>query len=731
MGFRRRPPKVSLLLHLRRNKRPTTPSSSQQSEPWSDLEYSSSTSSSCSLTDEDDEESGSQSESDSESESDSDAEQYVSPSAKGNKQALGPFKKQKTLATPSASPLKSRGRAKYQARAQNQTRPASQPKLAAYQRSNATFSVYVNPTPAPNPKHGPIPDAEFRKATLAFEKDYSQKRRVACFVNIRGVAKENLIAPAPAPAPATGTSWARDLANCPRKPLSVASEHRTNLTTPSVTVASVNGTDAGGSGSNDGNERVERKPRISGAPWKNLYKRQGKAEIPTETLLGKSNRSTKGDDNSSTCSSDESETEPQRYQYKTPTVESASNPSEDSDEVGKKNNKKPKEMAVPGPLNAARSSDLLPPQPSKKPTVKPNPSVAFTPARTRDGSHITANTKDSGYNSSNVSGMSNKVTSCDDRAGVQPFGDDEQLQQQNDKYRHHEEHSNGSTKEEASSYHSSPLVSPNGQRDRRETSAPKRRSGSHRGGPTAAPFDLDGGRFRRQLYEGGVSSLAQEYLGSSRRPPRPSPPSLSSPPPAEQIRMGGYSELAQEYLNPSASRRRRRGRAKFNNSPTANLEDVFYDGNSGFGPSASSIAYSRNAYGREYGDLNLHREDTTSGAQQGRQANNAPGRGAYGQHSSSPEHHSYGRRHGDRSSYSGKSSHLGPYANPNQGGPGPNSYQSKGNTNNHSTSQSSIRLPKLPPQGFVEELPDSDSDSSTIAHIGGTSLAFRSPCSVV
>jgi hypothetical protein len=57
-------------------------------------------------------------------------------------------------------------------------------------------------------------------------------------------------------------------------------------------------------------------------------------------------------------------------------------------------------------------------------------------------------------------------------------------------------------------------------------------------------LSTDSERMRRQMYKGGVSSLAQEYLR------KPSPP----PSPTSDFHRGGYSDLAQEYLSPSPSR---------------------------------------------------------------------------------------------------------------------------------------------------------------------------------
>lgn len=69
-------------------------------------------------------------------------------------------------------------------------------------------------------------------------------------------------------------------------------------------------------------------------------------------------------------------------------------------------------------------------------------------------------------------------------------------------------------------------------------------------------------RLRRQMYEGGISSLAQEYLQ------RPSSVSRNRHP-ASDIHHGGYSELAQEYLSPSASRRQPSEQGRdFVNTPT-------------------------------------------------------------------------------------------------------------------------------------------------------------------
>ncbi|KAL2756895.1 hypothetical protein ACRALDRAFT_1069602 [Sodiomyces alcalophilus JCM 7366] len=801
MAFRRRPPKVSLLLHLSealglpvtekrrddqaeshrrkggrrydrdgdrdhvsrrnrevhltrpkpagRNKRCASPSSSQQSEASTDYECTSSSSSSCSITDEDNKESSS----DSDSDSDQSSEQNAILSVRGNKQALGLSKKHKAGAAPSASPTKPRARARYQAQAQSRSDSRSKPLVgvhgsAPFQPSNSTFSVYVDPTPAPNPKHGPIPDEEFRKATLEFEKDYNHKRQAVGFAKVNGGRKHPATT---ATVTVTATPSTQHPANFPRKPLSVTCDNRT---TASVTT-SVNGTDVG-SGDDEREETAD----------KNLHKQNHKA---------------KGDENISTSSSDESEPDQERlqqaysktdsysdrsqafregsgsssmacsptraYKYKPPTVESTTNASQETD-CGSDDTAS--DETAPEPLDSVRTSDLLPPQkPAGKPSqpVTPNPTQTQTRTQAWGGSRVTVNTaatKDSGYNSSNVSGTSNKQTSFNDRVGVRTFDSGEP--RQDNRYGHNEEFL-GDHKQ--ASYHTSPLFTPGRQRDCRGTNAPKGRDSSHDNSSTTTPFDLDGDRFRRQLYEGGVSSLAQEYLCSnihSPSPPHAPHPAPPPPPPAEQIRMGGYSELAQEYLNPTASRRRRRERAKNSSPPRTTLEDVFYDGN---GPSATTDPH--NGYSQEYDDWKPHREDTTSGAQrQQRRANTTRGRGA-SNYPSTQGHGSYGW-YGDGATSSARSSHLDPYAKKD----GPTPCQAKGNSyssasangsgpgrrshhTNHSrtpyasSSRPSARLPKLPPKGFVEELPDSDSDSeqgSTIAHIGVTSLAFRSPCSV-
>ncbi|KAH6682163.1 hypothetical protein F5X68DRAFT_277301 [Plectosphaerella plurivora] len=65
---------------------------------------------------------------------------------------------------------------------------------------------------------------------------------------------------------------------------------------------------------------------------------------------------------------------------------------------------------------------------------------------------------------------------------------------------------------------------------------------------TAAPeTPRDSERLRRQMYEGGVSSLAQEYLRKSSPPPSPT----------SDLHRSGYSDLAQEYLSPTPSRQHR------------------------------------------------------------------------------------------------------------------------------------------------------------------------------
>lgn len=269
--------------------------------------------------------------------------------------------------------------------------------------------------------------------------------------------------------------------------------------------------------------------------------------------------------------------------------------------------------AAPEPLDAALTTGSLPPFNS---AGKPSRPATPTPTETQTwrGSRVTMNTtaaRDSGYNSSSASGTSYKGTSCNDRVGVRTFDNGEP--QQDGKYDHHEECLRDPN--QASSSHRSPLISPRGQQERQGANAAKGRDNFHYSGTFFTP-DPDGERFRRQLYEGGVSSLAQEYLGSNNSPSPRHPPPPSPPPPVEQIRMGGYSELAQEYLNPSASRRRRQQAKGNNHSALAN--------------------------------------------------------------------DSHSRR---RSHYT---NHWQPqYA---------------------SSFQPSARLPKLPPKGFVEELPDSDSD---------------------
>lgn len=67
--------------------------------------------------------------------------------------------------------------------------------------------------------------------------------------------------------------------------------------------------------------------------------------------------------------------------------------------------------------------------------------------------------------------------------------------------------------------------------------------------------DLNPDHLRRQMYEAGVSPLAQQYL------PKSSTSAPINPRHADHLHVGGYSDLAQEYLNPSAFRKRQEERA--------------------------------------------------------------------------------------------------------------------------------------------------------------------------
>lgn len=154
------------------------------------------------------------------------------------------MKKQKTRVTPlSASPPHPRARGTHQSQIHslldNPPKPLGGVRSSApLQPFNSTFSVYMDPTLAPHPEYGPIPDEEFRRATLELEQDYNQKRRAADVAKFSGDNEH------PATTAAAAIPSTQHPTTFPRNPLSVTSEHRTNMTNPSL-MTSVNGSDVG------------------------------------------------------------------------------------------------------------------------------------------------------------------------------------------------------------------------------------------------------------------------------------------------------------------------------------------------------------------------------------------------------------------------------------------------------------------------------------------------------
>lgn len=325
--------------------------------------------------------------------------------------------------------------------------------------------------------------------------------------------------------------------------------------------------------------------------------------------------------------------------YKRPTVEDAPNSSYDGTVDGYEANSSDGDMSPSslalvkerGTRNRHNSGLASPLVDSPGQASPPRPVPAFPDCTSQAQPETKA--RDGGMGSS----ASSRRTSFNERVDVRTFsGHDSGHQHHDESLKQGRKASRLQPQTATANYQDSPPYSDCAvQLPESGNSASYREDPQHHALPprtTASDFDLDRTRhsperLRRQMYEGGVSDLAQQYLGKS---------TASSIRPAysasNDLPTGAYADPVQECLDPVAFRRRQEQKAQQQHQPGLRLQSNQnhyqasihglrgQQGNSSSRPDLYEKSRTRSQAPRPAGnstDMHLDREFTRSGSYQG------------------------------------------------------------------------------------------------------------------